>query len=76
MTTGRPVVVFWVCVHVVYFLCVSLLQGYGTPYPGLVRSPSSVGSEGRGEKLNDDDPECVNSLIPAYLNSLKKLMIE
>lgn len=51
-------------------------SGYSTPFAGLVRSPSSAGSEGRDEKLNDDDTESVNSLIPAYLNSLKKLMID
>lgn len=50
-------------------------QGYSTPYPGLVRSPGSVGSEGRGEKVMDDD-ESVSSLIPTYLNSIKKLMID
>ena len=52
------------------------LQGYSTPYPGVVRSPSSVGSEGRGEKILTDDDESVSSLIPTYLNSLKKLMID
>lgn len=58
-------------------VCVCVMQGYSTPYPGLVRSPSSAGSEGRGEKiLNDDDGESVSSLIPAYLNSLKKLMVD
>lgn len=51
-------------------------QGYSTPYPPLVRSPSSVGSECRGEKILSDDNESVSSLIPTYLNSLKKLMIE
>ncbi|XP_076740555.1 putative uncharacterized protein MYH16 [Maylandia zebra] len=51
-------------------------SGYSTPYPGRVRSPSSVGSEGRGEKILNDDEESVSSLIPAYLNSLKKLMID
>uniref|UniRef100_A0A3B4U8Y3 Myosin tail domain-containing protein n=1 Tax=Seriola dumerili TaxID=41447 RepID=A0A3B4U8Y3_SERDU len=51
-------------------------SGYSTPYPGLVRSPSSAGSEGRGEKILNDDNESVSSLIPAYLNSLKKLMID
>lgn len=50
-------------------------SGYSTPFPGVVRSPSSVGSEGRGEKIINDD-DSVSSLIPAYLNSLKKLMIE
>uniref|UniRef100_A0A3P9JM99 Myosin tail domain-containing protein n=1 Tax=Oryzias latipes TaxID=8090 RepID=A0A3P9JM99_ORYLA len=48
-------------------------SGYSTPYPGLARSPSSVGSEGRGEKMLNDEGESVSSLIPAYLNSLKKL---
>lgn len=52
------------------------LQGYSTPYPLLVRSPSSAGSEGRGEKILNDDNESVSSLIPAYLDSLKKLMID
>lgn len=52
------------------------LQGYSTPYAGVVRSPSSVGSEGRGEKILTDDDESVTSLIPTYLNSLKKLMID
>ncbi|XP_039865137.1 putative uncharacterized protein MYH16 isoform X2 [Simochromis diagramma] len=51
-------------------------SGYSTPYPGRVRSPSSVGSEGGGEKILNDDEESVSSLIPAYLNSLKKLMID
>uniref|UniRef100_A0A3Q2XCM9 Myosin heavy chain 16 n=1 Tax=Hippocampus comes TaxID=109280 RepID=A0A3Q2XCM9_HIPCM len=51
-------------------------SGYSTPHPGLVRSASSVGSEGRGEKMLNDDGESVSSLIPAYLNSLKKLMID
>ncbi|TSK14601.1 Myosin-16 [Bagarius yarrelli] len=50
-------------------------SGYSTPYAGLVRSPSSVGSEGRGEKITDDD-ESLSSLIPTYLNSMKKLMID
>lgn len=49
-------------------------SGYNSPFATLVRSPSSAGSEGRGEKmLNDDDS---TSLIPTYLNSLKKLIIE
>lgn len=56
-------------------VCVCVTQGYSTPYPGLVRSPSSVGSEGRGEKVTDDD-ETISSLIPTYLNSIKKLMID
>uniref|UniRef100_A0A3Q3H0S6 Myosin tail domain-containing protein n=1 Tax=Labrus bergylta TaxID=56723 RepID=A0A3Q3H0S6_9LABR len=51
-------------------------SGYSTPFSGLVRSPSSVGSEGRGEKILNDDEESVSSLIPAYLNSLKKLMVD
>ncbi|XP_062416198.1 myosin-16 isoform X2 [Pungitius pungitius] len=51
-------------------------SGYSMPYPGKVRSPSPVGSEGRGHKILNDDNESVNSLIPAYLNSLKKLMID
>ncbi|TNN04188.1 hypothetical protein fugu_001217 [Takifugu bimaculatus] len=50
--------------------------GYSTPHPRLVRSPSSVGSEGQGEKILNDDNESVSSLIPAYLDSLKKLMID
>ncbi|XP_013887132.1 myosin-8 [Austrofundulus limnaeus] len=51
-------------------------SGYSTPYPPLVRPPSSVGSESRGEKVLSDDNESVSSLIPTYLNSLKKLMVE
>lgn len=50
-------------------------SGYSTPYPILVRSPSSADSEGQREKILNDD-ESVSSLIPTYLNSLKKLMIE
>uniref|UniRef100_A0A8C9SKF6 Myosin-16-like n=1 Tax=Scleropages formosus TaxID=113540 RepID=A0A8C9SKF6_SCLFO len=55
----------------------SFSKGYSsvTPYAGLVRSPSSAGSEGRGEKIINDD-DTVSSLIPAYLDSLKKLMID
>lgn len=53
-----------------------LHQGYSTPYPGMVRSPSPVGSEGRGHKILNDDNESVSSLIPAYLDSLKKLMVD
>lgn len=52
-------------------------SGYSTPYPSLVRSNGSVCSEDRGEKiLPDDDPESVSSLIPAYLSSLQKLIID
>uniref|UniRef100_A0A3Q3X8I9 Myosin tail domain-containing protein n=1 Tax=Mola mola TaxID=94237 RepID=A0A3Q3X8I9_MOLML len=51
-------------------------SGYSTPYPCGARSPSSVCSEGRGEKILNDDNETVSSLIPAYLDSLKKLMID
>ncbi|XP_033987905.1 putative uncharacterized protein MYH16 isoform X2 [Trematomus bernacchii] len=50
-------------------------SGYSTPYPGLLRSPSSVGSEGGGEKILRDD-QSVSSLIPAYLDSLQKLMVD
>lgn len=49
-------------------------SGYSTPFTNIVRSPSSAGSEGRGEKIMND--ENTASLIPAYLNSLKKLMID
>lgn len=75
-----------VCLEKTRHICYSLscsdilllisLQGYSTPYAGVVRSPSSVGSEGRGEKILTDDDESVSSLIPTYLNSLKKLMID
>lgn len=59
------------------FRPLACFQGYSTPYPGgIVRSPSSVGSEGRSEKIINDDNDSVSSLIPAYLNSLKKLMID
>lgn len=51
-------------------------SGYSTPYPSLVRSNSSAGSEGRGEKILNDDAESVSSLIPAYLSSLQKLMVD
>ncbi|KAF3859009.1 hypothetical protein F7725_021408 [Dissostichus mawsoni] len=50
-------------------------EGYSTPYPGLLRSPSSVGSEGGGEKILRDN-QSVSSLIPAYLDSLQKLMVD
>ncbi|XP_063749521.1 putative uncharacterized protein MYH16 isoform X2 [Eleginops maclovinus] len=50
-------------------------SGYSTPYPGLLRSPSSVCSEGGGEKILHDD-QSVSSLIPAYLESLQKLMVD
>ncbi|XP_055006455.1 myosin-7-like [Boleophthalmus pectinirostris] len=51
-------------------------SGYSTPYPGMVRSNSSVCSDGHGDKILNDDNESVSSLIPAYLNSLQKLMID
>ncbi|KAL4648158.1 myosin-16-like [Arapaima gigas] len=49
-------------------------SGLNTPYRGLFRSPGSARPEVHGEKTNSDDT--VGSLIPAYLDSPKKLTIE
>lgn len=68
--------IYFICLYCTDILLLNSLQGYSTPYAGVVRSPSSVGSEGRGEKILTDDDESVSSLIPTYLNSLKKLMID
>uniref|UniRef100_A0A1B8Y3C1 Myosin tail domain-containing protein n=1 Tax=Xenopus tropicalis TaxID=8364 RepID=A0A1B8Y3C1_XENTR len=47
-------------------------SGCASPLAILVRSPSLTGLDGRVEKMEEE----TTSLIPAYLDSLKKLMAE